>query len=124
MEYTRDLGYCAAKYLLEGGSGAMVTIQHGVFKPIPLTELLDPRPGEPASAWSTSSTESYRIARRYMLRLRKRRLRGRKRAVEARGHGRHDDRTLPRASSSTWSSTSRRRSSSSAEHWADCGPYG
>src|SRR5687768_2621509 len=34
MEYTRDLGYCAAKYLLEGGSGAMVTIQHGVFKPI------------------------------------------------------------------------------------------
>jgi 6-phosphofructokinase 1 len=29
MEYTRDLGYCAAKYLLEGGSGAMVTIPTG-----------------------------------------------------------------------------------------------
>ncbi|HMG19341.1 MAG TPA: 6-phosphofructokinase, partial [Gemmatimonadales bacterium] len=27
MEYTRDLGYCAAKYMLAGGSGAMVSLQ-------------------------------------------------------------------------------------------------
>src|SRR6476469_1516481 len=41
MEYTRDLGYCAAKYLLAGGNGAMVTIQQGKFKPIPFSTLLD-----------------------------------------------------------------------------------
>ena len=71
MEYTRDLGYCAAKYLLEGGSGAMVTIQHGVFKPIPMPELLDPQTGKTRVRMVDVSTESYRIARRYMLRLRK-----------------------------------------------------
>src|SRR5262245_59390246 len=27
MEYTRDLGYCAAKYLLSGGNAAMVSMQ-------------------------------------------------------------------------------------------------
>jgi ATP-dependent phosphofructokinase / diphosphate-dependent phosphofructokinase len=71
MEYTRDLGYCAAKFLLEGGSGAMVTIQHGVFKPIPMAELLDPKTGKTRIRMVDVGTESYRIARRYMLRLRK-----------------------------------------------------
>ena len=36
MEYTRDLGYCAAKYLLAGGNAAMVSIQGGHFVPVPL----------------------------------------------------------------------------------------
>ncbi len=71
MEYTRDLGYCAAKYLLEGGSGAMVTIQQGCFRPIPLKELLDPRTGKTRVRMVDVGTESYRIARRYMLRLRR-----------------------------------------------------
>ena len=42
MEYTRDLGYCAAQYLLDGGSGAMVTLQDGRFKPVPFSSMLDP----------------------------------------------------------------------------------
>src|SRR5262249_49321587 len=29
MEYTRDLGYCAAKYLLVGGDGVMISMQGG-----------------------------------------------------------------------------------------------
>ena len=29
MEYTRDLGYCAAQFLLDGGTAAMVSIQNG-----------------------------------------------------------------------------------------------
>src|SRR5436853_588905 len=33
MEYTRDLGYCAAKYLIAGGNAAMVSIQGGRFVP-------------------------------------------------------------------------------------------
>src|SRR3954447_8266330 len=35
MEYTRDLGYCAAKYLLGGGNAAMISMQGGHFVPIP-----------------------------------------------------------------------------------------
>jgi 6-phosphofructokinase 1 len=31
MEYTRDLGYCAAQYALDGGSDAMVTLVNGQF---------------------------------------------------------------------------------------------
>jgi 6-phosphofructokinase 1 len=71
MEYTRDLGYCAAKYLLEGGSGAMVTIQNGVFKPKSFDEMVDPKTGKTRVRLVDIDTEYYKIARRYMLRLRK-----------------------------------------------------
>src|SRR5581483_9127928 len=42
MEYTRDLGYCAAKFLLAGGNGAMISMQGGHFVPIPFERLVDP----------------------------------------------------------------------------------
>jgi len=71
MEYTRDLGYCAAKYLLEGGSGAMVTIQQGKFKPIKFADMLDPETGRTRVRMVDVDTEYYKIARRYMLRLRR-----------------------------------------------------
>ncbi len=71
LEYTRDLGYCAAKFLLEGGSGAMVTIQGGVFKPIPFSEMLDPTTGRTRVRLVDINTEHYKVARRYMLRLRR-----------------------------------------------------
>ena len=35
-EYARDLGYAAVSHLLNGGSGALITIQGGEFQPIPL----------------------------------------------------------------------------------------
>jgi ATP-dependent phosphofructokinase / diphosphate-dependent phosphofructokinase len=71
MEYTRDLGYCAAKYLLEGGSGAMVTIQNGMFKPKNFDDMIDPKTGKTRVRLVDTDTEYYKIARRYMLRLRK-----------------------------------------------------
>ncbi len=71
MEYTRDLGYCGAKYLLEGGSGAMVTIQQGTFHPKRFEDMLDPETGRTRLRMVDVDTESYKIARRYMLRLRK-----------------------------------------------------
>ena len=71
LEYTRDLGYCAAKYLLDGGSGSMVTIQGGVFKPIPFAEMLDPKTGRTRVRLVDVNTEHYKVARRYMLRLRR-----------------------------------------------------
>ncbi len=71
QEYTRDLGYCAAKYLIEGGSGAMVTIQQGKFRPIKFSNMLDPKTGRTRVRMVDIDTESYKIARRYMIRLRK-----------------------------------------------------
>jgi 6-phosphofructokinase len=71
MEYTRDLGYCAAKYLIEGGSGAMVTVQEGKFKPIRFEDMLDPETGRTRVRMVDTETEYYKIARRYMLRLRR-----------------------------------------------------
>jgi 6-phosphofructokinase len=71
MEYTRDLGYCAAKYLIEGGSGAMVTVQEGKFKPIRFEDMLDPQTGRTRVRMVDTATEYYKIARRYMLRLRR-----------------------------------------------------
>jgi 6-phosphofructokinase 1 len=71
MEYTRDLGYCAAKYLLDGGSGAMITVQEGKFKPIRFEDMIDPETGRTRVRMVDTETEYYKIARRYMLRLRR-----------------------------------------------------
>lgn len=71
MEYTRDLGYCAAKYLLSGGSAVMVSIQGGHFVPVPFDELLDPETGRTKVRLVDIHSASYAIARRYMIRLRR-----------------------------------------------------
>jgi 6-phosphofructokinase 1 len=72
MEYTRDLGYLAAKYLLEGHDGAMITIQRGQFHAIPFEEVvtLGDRPSSRVRNVDRDS-ESYKIAFRYMTRLRR-----------------------------------------------------
>jgi len=71
MEYTRDLGYCAVKYLLEGGSGVMISIQGGHFVPIPFSELLDTATGRSKIRMVDIQSTRYAIARRYMIRLRR-----------------------------------------------------
>jgi 6-phosphofructokinase 1 len=71
MEYARDLGYCAAKYLLQGGSGVVVTMQGGHFVPVPFHTLVDTVTGRPRVRLVDVSSERYAIARRYMIRLRK-----------------------------------------------------
>ena len=50
MEYTRDLGYCAAKYLIDGGNAAMISMQGGHFVPIPFDEMIDRETGPHARA--------------------------------------------------------------------------
>jgi 6-phosphofructokinase 1 len=69
MEYTRDLGYCGAEYLLEGGSNAMVTLVNGRFEPLPFSKMLDPRTGRTRVRLVDVQSEHYRIARQYMVRL-------------------------------------------------------
>ena len=71
MEYTRDLGYCAAKYLLAGGHAAMISMQGGHFVPIPFSEMLDPHTGRTRVRLVDTSSTRYGIARRYMIRLRR-----------------------------------------------------
>jgi 6-phosphofructokinase 1 len=71
MEYTRDLGYCAVKYLLEGGTGAMISMQGGHFEPVPFAELLDHDTGRSKIRLVDVNSARYAIARRYMIRLRR-----------------------------------------------------
>jgi 6-phosphofructokinase 1 len=71
MEYTRDLGYCAAKYLLSGGNGVMISMQGGHFVPIPFEKLLDPKTGRAKVRMVDIRSTRYAIARRYMIRLRR-----------------------------------------------------
>jgi 6-phosphofructokinase 1 len=71
MEYARDLGYCAAKYLLSGGNGVMVTMQAGQFVPVPFDTMLDPETGRTKVRVVDVHSTRYAIARRYMLRVRR-----------------------------------------------------
>jgi 6-phosphofructokinase 1 len=71
MEYTRDLGYCAAKFLFSGGNAAMVSLQGGNFVPIPFSQMLDPATGRTKVRMVDINSTRYAIARRYMIRLRR-----------------------------------------------------
>ena len=71
MEYTRDLGYCAAKYLVSGGNAVMISMQGGRFVPIRFRDLLDPQTGRTKVRLVDVSSTRYAIARRYMIRLRR-----------------------------------------------------
>ncbi len=69
IDYTRTLGYGAVRYLLGGGSGAMMAIVNGRIKPLRLDELLDPATGRVRTRRVDVTAESYQVARSYMIRL-------------------------------------------------------
>jgi 6-phosphofructokinase 1 len=71
MEYTRDLGYCAAKHLFSGGNAVMVSLEGGHFVPVPFRKLLDPETGRTKVRLVDVHSTRYAIARRYMIRLRR-----------------------------------------------------
>jgi 6-phosphofructokinase len=68
-EYTRTLGYGAVRYLLSGGSGALIAIAGGRVTPVDFGELVDPATGRIRVRLVDVSTESYEVARSYMTRL-------------------------------------------------------
>ncbi len=70
MEYTRDLGYCAARYVIEGGDQALISIQRGQFVPVPFNKIMDPVTGRMRVRMVDVESDRYKIARTYMLRLR------------------------------------------------------
>lgn len=71
MELCRDLGYCAAKYLLDGGNGVIITMEGSIFRPIPFSTMLDPVTGRTRIRSVDLDSHRYAIARRYMIRLRR-----------------------------------------------------
>jgi 6-phosphofructokinase 1 len=68
-EYTRTLGYGAVRYLLQGGSGALIALSGGRVVPVTLEELIDPATGRIRIRVVDATNESYEVARKYMIRL-------------------------------------------------------
>ncbi|MBN2495741.1 MAG: 6-phosphofructokinase, partial [Deltaproteobacteria bacterium] len=69
MEYTRDLGFCAAEYLFNDGNAAMVSIQSGRFVPLHFKNIIDPKTNRTRVRMVDVGSEYYAIARQYMIRL-------------------------------------------------------
>ena len=70
-EYTRYLGYSAVKFLVSGGSGAMIMLKDGKSLPIKFADLLDPKTGKTRIRTVETDSDDYHMARRYMIRLEK-----------------------------------------------------
>ena len=68
-EYTRTLGYGAVRYLLGGGSGALIALAGGRVTPVGLADLVDPGTGRVRVRMVDITTEGYEVARKYMIRL-------------------------------------------------------
>ncbi len=68
-EYTRYLGFSAVRFLIGGGSGAMIMLKDGVCHPIKFADLLDPKTGKTRIRTVDINSDDYHMARRYMIRL-------------------------------------------------------
>lgn len=69
IEYTRDLGFAAIRFLIEGGTNGMVTIVNGKRQSVPFREMRDPVTGKTRVRNVDVTSEGYLVARRYMQRL-------------------------------------------------------
>jgi len=69
IQYCRSLGYWATRFLLEGGSNAMVTIQAGRLVPVPFGLMLDPKTGKVRVRYVDVDSEMYQTLWAYMVRL-------------------------------------------------------
>ncbi|HSE94155.1 MAG TPA: diphosphate--fructose-6-phosphate 1-phosphotransferase [Methylomirabilota bacterium] len=69
IQYCRSLGYWATRFLLEGGSNAMVTIQAGRLVPVPFGLMMDPKTGKIRVRYVDVESEMYQTLWAYMIRL-------------------------------------------------------
>lgn len=69
IQYCRALGYWGTRFLLDGGTDAMVTIQGGRLIPIPFREMLDPGTSRIRVRYVDINSESYQTLYAYMIRL-------------------------------------------------------
>jgi len=75
-EYTRYLGFSAVKFLVNGGSGAMIMLKDGKSIPIKFADLIDPKTKKTRIRTVEIDSDDYHMARRYMIRLEKEDLEG------------------------------------------------
>lgn len=68
IEYTKNLGYGAVRYLLKGGSGAMIALYEGRILSVPFVDMLDSK-GNVRVRKVNIKSEVYEVAREYMIRL-------------------------------------------------------
>jgi 6-phosphofructokinase 1 len=71
IRYCRSLGYWATRFLLDGGSNALVTIQAGRLVPVPFGLLMDPRTGKIRVRYVDVESEMYQTLAAYMIRLKR-----------------------------------------------------
>lgn len=69
VDYTRTLGFGAVRYLVAGGSGALIALSGGHVQPLALEELLDAATGRIRTRLVDRTTEAYHVARDYMVYL-------------------------------------------------------
>ncbi len=67
-EYTQDLGYAAVRYLLNDNSGAIVTVDKGQLIPIKFEDIINSE-GRINTREVDVDSDSYQVARQYMIRL-------------------------------------------------------
>ena len=69
LKYTRNLGYCAVKYLLNGGNSALISMKKGSMNPIPFDKMINPKTGKTTVRYVDLNTESYEVSQKYMIKL-------------------------------------------------------
>ena len=68
VEYTRNLGYGAVRFLLDGGTGSTVISDEHAIQAIPFSEFID-ESGKSKIRRVDTRSQIYQVARKYMIRL-------------------------------------------------------
>jgi 6-phosphofructokinase 1 len=69
IEYTRGLGGAAVEFLLNGGTSAIITLQHGQMVPIPYQDMLNQATGRTDVRMVDRNSYRYSTAYKFMTRL-------------------------------------------------------
>lgn len=69
VEYTRTLGEGAIDFLLQGGTNAIITLQHNQIVPIPYDEIIDPLTGRTEVRMVDTASYRYQSSYKTMARL-------------------------------------------------------
>jgi len=69
IHYCRGLGYWGTRFLLEGGTDALVTLQGDTFVPVPFRELIDAKTGRLRARHVDVKSAAYQMLAAYMIRL-------------------------------------------------------
>ena len=69
IQYCRSLGYWAVRFLLDGGTEAMLTLQGSKLVPTPFAEIIDATTGRVRVRYVDVTSEMYQTLYAYMIRL-------------------------------------------------------